>query len=138
MHPATTYQRHAIETASPVGLVVLLYQAAVADLRRALAATEAVPNTVREIEARTKALNHLFAIVGELKREVDLKRGGEVARNLQHFYVLSERLILQAGAQRDPQILRELIEHFSRILAAWRQVEARPPAAPAAQTAWSA
>ncbi|MGH9475184.1 MAG: flagellar export chaperone FliS [Terriglobales bacterium] len=137
MNAAAAYQRRSVEGTTPVGLIVLMYQAAVVDFRKAIAAMNTAPNTAREIEARTHALNHLLAIVGELKRALDFERGGEVARNFQRLYVLTERLVLQASRDRDAQPLHDLLEQYTLILAAWRQVEARP-AAPVAQAAWSA
>lgn len=138
MNPAAAYQRRAIEGASPIGLIVLLYQAAVVELRRALAAMETDAETPRQIEVRTQALNRVLALVGELKGVLDYNRGGEVARNFARFYQLAERLVVQAGFQRDPAPLRELLEQFVAILRAWREVEARPPAAAQVQAAWSA
>jgi flagellar protein FliS len=138
MNPATAYKRRAIESATPVGLVVLLYQAAVVDLRRALAAMENDPDSPRQIEVRTQACHRVLAIVGELKGALNFEQGGEVARNFDRFYQLAERLIVQAGFQKDPEPVRELLQQFSAILNAWREVEARPPAAPPVQAAWSA
>lgn len=137
MNAAAAYQRRSVEGTTPIGLIVLMYQAAVVDFRKAIGAMEVVPNGAREIEARTRALHHLLAIVGELKRALDFERGGEVARNFQRLYLLTERLVLQASHDRDPQPLRELLEQYNLILAAWRQAEARP-ASPVAQAAWSA
>lgn len=138
MNPAAAYKRRAIESASPIGLVVLLYQAAVVDLRRALAAMENDPDAPRQIEVRTQACNRVLAIVGELKGVLNYDSGGEVARNFSRFYQLAERLIVQASFQRDPEPVREMLQQFVILLNAWREVEARPMAAAQVPAAWSA
>lgn len=138
MNAASTYQRRAIEGASPVGLVVLLYQGAVVQLRRAIGAMEAQPPSVRNIEIRTSALNRVLAIIGELQRVLDFQRGGEIARNFDRFYRLAQTAIMQAVTHNDAQPLRELLPQIEKILQAWRSVETRPPAPPAGAAAWTA
>ncbi|TAN22927.1 MAG: flagellar export chaperone FliS [Acidobacteria bacterium] len=138
MNAASAYQRRAIEGATPVGLVVLLYQGAVVQLRRAIAAMETQPQTVRDIEIRTSALNRVLAIIGELQRVLDFQRGGDIARNFDHFYRLAQSAIMQAVANNDAQPLRDLLPQLEKILQAWRSVETRPPAPSAGAAAWTA
>lgn len=121
MNAATTYQRRAMESATPVGLVVLLYQAAVMALRRGIAAMEA-----GDIEARTRALNRVLALVSELKAALNYESGGEVARQFARFYALAERLVMQASCQQDAQPLRDLLEPMVQIRDAWQQADTLP------------
>lgn len=141
MNAASTYQRRAIEGASPVGLVVLLYQGAVVQLRRAIGAMEAMqaqPPSLRNIEIRTSALNRVLAIIGELQRVLDFQRGGDIARNFDRFYRLAQTAIMQAVTSNDAQPLRDLLPQIEKILQAWRSVETRPPASSAGAAAWTA
>lgn len=138
MNAASTYQRRAIEGASPVGLVVLLYQGAVVQLRRAIGAMETQPPSLRNIEIRTSALNRVLAIIGELQRVLDFQRGGDVARNFDRFYRLAQTAIMQAVTNNDAQPLRDLLPQIEKILQAWRSVETRPPASSAGAAAWTA
>lgn len=134
MDVATAYRRRSVEGATPIGLIVLLYQAAVLELRKGMAALEA-----RDIEARTRAFSRVLAIIGELKRSLDFERGGEVARNFARFYYLSERILLDCSVRQELGQLPDLLEQFQRILEAWRQVDARPTPAPAQlNAAWQA
>jgi flagellar secretion chaperone FliS len=134
MDAAAAYRRRAVEGATPIGLIVLLYQAAVLEMRKGIAALQG-----RDIEARTNAFNRVLAILGELKRALDFERGGEVAHNFQRLYLLAERIILDCSVRQDLGQLPDLLEQFERILAAWRQVEARPaPATGQLSAAWQA
>ncbi|HUX65978.1 MAG TPA: flagellar export chaperone FliS [Terriglobales bacterium] len=121
MNAATTYHRRALEGATPVGLIVLLYQAAVVSLRRGIAAMEA-----GDIEVRTQALNRVLALVGELKASLNYDRGGEVALQFARFYQLADRLVMQASFQQDAQPLRDLLDPMVQIRDAWQQVDALP------------
>jgi len=127
MDAATAYRRRAIEGSSPVGLIVLLYQGVTVDLRRAIAAIEHGRRS-DDIEARTNALNRVLALVGELRGALNFERGGEIARQFERFFRLAERLVLQASFDHDAAPLRELLEQFSAIRDAWRQVDAAPAA----------
>lgn len=121
MNAASSYQRNSLEGASPIGLVVLLYQHGAAGLRRAIAALRA-----GEVEARTNALHRVLAIVAELKSVLDFEHGGVVARQFAQFYSLAERMILDASCRQDAEPLEELLGQFERIQAAWQQVDSRP------------
>lgn len=125
MDAASSYRRRALEGTSKVGLVVMLYQSAGVSLRRGITALEA-----GDIEARTRALNHVLALVTELKSVLDFERGGSIARQFEQFYQVVERAILDAGIRQDAQPLQQVLEQFVRLQEAWQQVDALP-AAPA-------
>lgn len=134
MDAATAYRRRSIEGASPVGLVVLLYQSACVEMRRAAAAIEA-----GDIEARTRALNKVLAIVGELRAALDFERGGAIAHQFAALYRLAERGVLEASARQDAAPLREVLEQFVLVRDAWQKIEAQQGAAAAApEAAWPA
>jgi len=77
------YRESAVHSASPVRLVMLLYEQIVQDLQRALNALER-----NDIEQRSREMDRALAIVGQLQATLDLDHGGEVAKNLEHFYTL--------------------------------------------------
>ncbi|MGH9467527.1 MAG: flagellar export chaperone FliS [Terriglobales bacterium] len=137
MNPVATYQRRAVEGATPIGLMVLLYQAMVVHLRKAIAAMETDAHLAQQIEARTRALHRVLGITGEL-RSLLREDGGDLARYLEAFYALCQQQVLQAVAQRDPEPLRALLPLCSRILEAWRQLEERPAAAASETATWTA
>ncbi|MGH9416163.1 MAG: flagellar export chaperone FliS [Terriglobales bacterium] len=146
MDAATTYRRRAVESSTPVGLVVLMYQHAALELRHAMAALReeqaardaqgpGAVAAIRAIERRTVCLSRVLALITELKAGLDFERGGAVARNLDHFYALSERVILRSSLQRDPQPLEDLVTQFQNIGQAWQRLDAQPAPLPASVSA---
>lgn len=117
-HSAFAYQQSTALSASAVGQVVALYDRILRDLRQALLAVEA-----GQIEPRVNALNHALTIVGELQGVLDFERGGEVARNLNSFYNVARAITMQACAENSIERLNELVAMFTRLRAAWAQVE---------------
>jgi flagellar protein FliS len=117
-NPAATYRQLSVEGASPVGLVVMLYERAIVDLHRAMMAIEA-----HDIEQRTKHVDHFFGVTAELEGSLDRARGGQVAENLAAFYRSARAEALNASAKNSKEILSKLAEHFSTLRDAWREGE---------------
>jgi flagellar protein FliS len=115
---ANNYQRQRAHDASPVGLVVVLYDGAIEFLRRAKLASQ-----TDNIEARVAASNRVLLIINELARALDHERGGEVAEQLDRFYSTARALLMQANSRSDPAAFDEAIGMFCSVREAWRQVE---------------
>ncbi|HZU31116.1 MAG TPA: flagellar export chaperone FliS [Candidatus Angelobacter sp.] len=117
-NPASEYRKRAVEGASPVGLVVLLYGGMITAFMRAIAAIEA-----NNIEKRVLELNKVLAILAELQGTLDFEKGGAVAEQLEKFYVVMRSRVLEASIKNSKPILEELVKITSGIKEAWQQVE---------------
>ena len=117
-HPASTYRQHAVQGASPVSLVVMLYDGAIVALQRARRAMEAC-----DIERKCAHVNRALAIICQLEGSLDFEKGGEVAQTLKKFYVHARCRVLQANIQNSREMLASLVEQFSALREAWVQVE---------------
>jgi len=120
---ASAYHQTSAFGASPVGQVVALYDTILRDFHRAIAAIDA-----GQIEKRVNATNHALMVIGELQGVLDFERGGEVAGNLNNFYNVTRPMITHASITSSREELRELIAMYTRIRAAWSQVERTTPA----------
>ena len=117
-NPAHEYRKRAVESASPVGLVVLLYGGAVTNLMRAIAAIEA-----GSVEKRVLELNKALDIVAQLQGTLDFEKGGAVAAQLDKFYHVMRSQILEASIKNSKPLLEDLVKHMSSLKEAWQQVE---------------
>jgi flagellar protein FliS len=113
-----SYREAAVRGASPVGLVVLLYEQLVEDLRRAERAMEN-----NQVEGRTSSINHALLIVGHLQNQLNLQAGGQVARNLERFYNLLRNKLLEAQVWISKEIPKEQISLLLDLRDAWTVVE---------------
>jgi len=118
--PAASYRQIAAESASPLELVVMLYDRAIVDLQRAMTAVEA-----HDIQQRTNHLNHFFSILAQLEGSLDQERGGQVAKDLARFYQYARAQAFDASSKNSKEILSELCEHFSTLRDAWREGDRR-------------
>jgi len=116
---AKDYQRvAAVAGASPVGLVVLLYERLITDLTRAVAAMEK-----GDLETRVAQINHAFLILGQLEGSLDSSQAPEAARTQALFYSVARAKILEAHLKSSPKMLKEQIVLLNDVRAAWEQVD---------------
>src|SRR5438445_7808261 len=91
MNARLSYRAAAVDGASPLRLVVLLYEQAFEDLRRALDAHER-----EDIEGRTGHINHAILVIGHLQASLNMEQGGTVAAQLNNFYNQMRSGLVQA------------------------------------------
>jgi flagellar secretion chaperone FliS len=131
-HQAHRYQEIEIKTATPVELVVLLYDAAIASLQKA---QEHLAS--RDIEKRTRCLNKAISILTELQANLNFEKGREISLSLDRLYQYMKGRILQANLQQNAAPMKEVVKLLSDLRAAWAEIaqkEAQPRLQPAAET----
>jgi flagellar protein FliS len=124
MDASLHYREDAVRGASPVRLVICLYEQAIKDLRRAVLALEK-----GDIEARTRGINHALSVIAQLQGSLDMERGGDVARNLARFYNVVRSGLVEAQVRQSTKILEQQISQLAIVHGAWLEVE-RATAAP--------
>lgn len=118
MNPRFSYREAAVQGAGPIGLVILLYEQAIEDIRRALAA-----HAGGNIESRTREINHALLVLGHLEATLDQDRGGMVAANLQRFYRQVRASLVEALCKQSAAIFERQIALLMQVREAWCQVE---------------
>jgi flagellar protein FliS len=142
-NPSQLYRQQAVRTASPLGLVVLLYDSLLISLNRGIRAMDA-----GDVEARVKALNHALAIIDQLQRTLDFENGADVAMNLDRLYDACRTAILGASFAQIKEPLVKIAAELQTVRDAWwtadRQTSMPPPSqysfepSPAGAVSWSA
>lgn len=113
-----SYQESAIRGATPIELVVVLYDSAIEDMRRALVAMQQ-----NDIETRCRQMAHALIVLQQLQGTLDFERGGDAARQFEQFYSLVRAKLLEAQIRNSPETLREQLRYFSEVRDCW--VEAK-------------
>ncbi|HZP63364.1 MAG TPA: flagellar export chaperone FliS [Terriglobales bacterium] len=113
-----SYRESVVRGATPVRLVILLYEQIIADLRDAAKAVE-----VNDAEKRTNRINHAILVIGHLENKLNHQAGRDVARNLERFYDMSRRKLLEAQFERSKETIDEQISFYLELREAWVQVE---------------
>ena len=134
MNIQQSYREAAVQGASPVALVVRLYEQIIEDLRQAAIAIEQ-----NAIERRTKRIKHAILVVGHLQSPLDFANGGKVAQDLDHFYNVLRQNLVQVQFHPSKRGITQLITDLLALREAWIQVEQaeRPSVTTAAGTVGS-
>lgn len=121
----TRYLENQVNSADPIGLVQLLYEAAIDSLRQARTFFEQglVPQ-------RSAAISKAMQIVLELQSSLDMERGGEIAAGLAQLYVYVQERLTEANGQQRPAALEEALQVLLILEDGWKQAAsglAAPP-----------
>lgn len=122
------YRRTEAQSASPVQLVVMLYDGALQSLTEAGAAQAA-----GDLRRRGLALRRVAAIIAECHATLDLEQGGAIASELDRLYSYISGRLLDITVKRDGTAIDEIYRLLAPLRQAWADAAAKdnlPASAP--------
>lgn len=123
----SAYTDNLLVGASPMRLIVALYQGAVDAMGQAKRCY-----SVGDIMGRGAAITKASNILSELISSLDMEKGGEISANLKKLYGYMLGRILAAHAQQQIEPLTEVEGLLMQLLEAWKTVASQPVPTPAA------
>ncbi len=117
-HAALAYRETASLGASPVGVVVLLYDRLAQDIHAAIAAMKS-----NDLEARSSHINHALLILQQLQGSLDFAAGGAAARQLDAFYSHIRGKLLEAQIRQSPELMLAQAQAIAQVREGWAEVE---------------
>ncbi len=117
---AFEYQKIAVNSASPVGLVIMLYDGGLRFMARG---KEAILEG--DLKKQDDQLRRAQKIVLELMSSLDMVRGGDVAKNLFALYTYVTEKLVEANMKDDPACVDEAMNVFSGLRSSWAEIERR-------------
>ena len=112
------YQKGAVNGASPVQLVIMLYDGA---LRFMESGRHAMLN--KDLEKQNQSLQRAQKIIMELMSCLDMQNGAEIAKNLLALYTYALEQLVQANLKDDPGGIDRSIKIFSELRESWAEIE---------------
>ncbi|HLK16677.1 MAG TPA: flagellar export chaperone FliS [Fimbriimonadaceae bacterium] len=112
------YQKSAINGASPVGIVVMLYDAAIRFMEQGKAAM-----AFADYEKQNALLQKAQKIVVELMGSLDMEKGGEVAKNLMSLYTYAWNELIQANIHDKPECVDHALMVFTELRESWVAID---------------
>lgn len=119
------YRRSSVMGASPVGLVVMLYDGALRYIDGARVALEQ-----RNHFEKNAQIQKAQQVVSELMCCLDMERGGEIARSLLALYAYIYNQLIQANVSDDVAALDSSRHVLEQLRSAWSQIETTGPTSP--------
>jgi flagellar secretion chaperone FliS len=111
------YFEQVILSASPIELVRLMYQKAIASVTDARDHLKA--GRIRE---RGQAINKAYAILAELLISLDAEKAPELVANLKRLYCYMQERLIEANLRQKDGPLEETARLLSTLADAWREV----------------
>ena len=129
------YQNTNIKTASQGKLIVLLYEAAIKNLKNAESLIDE-ENKIKpsNMEKFGKFLQKTQAIITELQVSLDMEKGGEIAKNLMSLYIYFNQELISVNINHDKTKLEYIEQQMSELLKAWREASASASQTPVQHT----
>lgn len=118
------YAKVGVETgvlaASPVKLIVMLYDGAISACHSAIACMQR-----KEIEQKGAMLSKAIMIIESgLRLSLDKKSGGEIAESLDALYVYMSSKLASANVRNQPEQVQEVIKLLLDLKGAWEAIDA--------------
>jgi len=124
-NPLNAYKETNIKTASPVKLVIMLYDEA---LRQIDTAIELMEQGDKRLDRVNNAIIRAQDMVTELTVSLDFEKGGDLARNLNNIYFYFNQQLLDANIRKKPEILKPVRKLMAELREAWQQISANSSA----------
>ena len=111
-----------LETASPVEIVIALYEKMESPLKDIVEMYEKEGES-RDSKKEVELANRVSEILYYLKGTLDMKQGGEVAKGLNQFYGLCISQLSKAMAEKNLELYKDLLKAIREMKDAWEEVK---------------
>ena len=121
-----TYREMNIATASPMQLILMLYDECLKSLD--LAEKAFAISGPERIEQISNHMLHAQDVVTELAIALDFEKGGEIAHNLHRLYDFMIKHMSHANVKKDLKALQDVRRLILELREAWTEVARNEPA----------
>ena len=135
-NPWKSYRQIAAQTASPVQLVLMLYDGALRALERSLPGFKC-DEPAEAITLIHNNLQRAQEIIRELNMALNLEQGGDFSATLRRLYDYFERRLFESNIRKDSRGVEEVVRHLTVLRDAWAEMLAKQSAAQTDQPALS-
>lgn len=121
--PYQIYQQSAVNTSTPLQLVIMLYDGAIRNVKLGIEGIEG--------EDIQKANHHLLkaqSVINELAGSLNMRY--PIAQLLLQIYDYMLRKLIEANVRKDKDPALEVLEYLSALRDAWHQISKRGSAVP--------
>ncbi len=114
-HGANQYRQTAVKTANRGQLLIMLYEAAIQNVKKATAALEA-----KDMGSKGKSIGKAHDIINELLNTLNFEIGGNIARELERLYNFMIEQLVKANIENSKDSLLAVQKILENLLGAWK------------------
>lgn len=115
-NPYQSYRQVQIETASPLELVIKLYDGAIRFINQAKKGIE-----IKDYNLANESLQKTQDIIDELNVTLNMD-AGEIAVNLRNLYVFIKQLLVEANVRKETKHLDDAVQLLLTLRSAWSEI----------------
>lgn len=108
---ANQYKQMAIKTANRGQILIMLYEAAIKDIRKAIDCLDK-----KDIPGKCTMIGKTHDIIAELNNTLDFEAGGKLARDLEGLYNFMIQELIAANASKDPEEAKKKLGNIQKLL----------------------
>ena len=113
------YLEMKVKTATPLQLIIMLYDKAISSLNNAIGLLE---NNSKKFDVINNNILKAQEIVSELMLSLDFEKGKEIAENLYKIYDYIIRECIDANIKKDKEKLKNIVKILSELKSAWEAI----------------
>lgn len=117
MNYTRVYKETQIETASPVRLIVILYDIILSSIDQAIVHLDS-----KKYDLLNKELSRAQDGIIELIASLDFEKGGDIATNLYSIYLYCSRRLFEGNIEKNRSMFLEVKSILSKLRDAWDQI----------------
>ena len=109
------YKQTSVTTANRGHLLLMLYEAAIINVKKAL---EAINK--KDLKAKSHHIGKAHDIINELQNTLDFKVGGQIAIDLDRLYSYMTEQLLHANLHHSTEALGVILTILNNLLSGWK------------------
>jgi flagellar protein FliS len=108
------YRNVSVNTSTPLDLVIMLYDVALDNLKKAL-----LYMNQRKVSQKVNHISKVMAIIDELLKSLDMEVGGEISFNLRDLYIHILKELTIANLKNDEKRVEHVHALLKELKSAW-------------------
>lgn len=112
---AKNYKQMQIGTASPTQILIMLYEGAITNVKKAIIAIEQ-----KNLPDKGKYIGKAHDIINELTISLNHEVGGQIAKDLERLYNFMVTQLLKANIENDKEALLPVQKNLETLLEGWK------------------
>ena len=125
---ANQYKQTAVKTANRGQIVIMLYEGAIQNVKKATIAIEK-----KDIKTKGVAIGKAHDIINELLNTLDFEVGGKIAQDLERLYNFMTEQLVKANLDCSKEPLQTVQKLLETLLEGWKGAVNNPANTPAAK-----
>lgn len=122
---ANQYKQTAVKTANRGQIVIMLYEGAIQNVKKATIAVEK-----KDIRTKGMAIGKAHDIINELLNTLDFEVGGKIAQDLERLYNFMTEQLVKANLDSSKEPLQTVQKLLETLLEGWKGAVSNAPNGP--------